>query len=53
MTQLVQGVGGVRDQLAQRDLAILIERVRQDVQELFDLSLKGELLLQVGHSELR
>ena len=50
---LVEGIGGVRDQLAQRDLAILIERVRQDMQELLDLGLKRELLLYVGHGGLR
>ena len=41
---LVERVGGVRDQLADRDLAALVERVRQQVEELLDLGLERELL---------
>ena len=40
---LVEGVGGVRDQLADRDVAALIKRVREQLQELLDLGLEAEL----------
>ena len=38
----VERVRGVRDQLAQEDLAVGVERVRQDVQELLDLGAEGK-----------
>ena len=48
---LVQRVGRVRDQFPQRDLAALIERVRQQMQELLDFGLKREFLFfgGIGH----
>src|SRR5262249_7613057 len=48
--ELIERVGGVRDQLAERDLAVLVQRVRQDVQQLLDLGLKREFLL-FGHDK--
>ncbi len=42
---LVQRIGGVRDQLAEGDLASLVERMRQQVEQLLDLGLKRKLLL--------
>ena len=45
VTHLVECVGRVRDQLAERDLAALVERMREQVEQLFDLGLKGKLLL--------
>ena len=44
MPKLVERIRSIRDQLANRNLAILIQRVRQQVQQLFDLSLKREFL---------
>ena len=41
---LVERVGGVRDQLADRDLPALVKRMRQQVQELLDLGLKRVFL---------
>ena len=44
VAHLVERVGGVGDQLADRDLAALVERVRQQVKELLDLGLEREFL---------
>jgi hypothetical protein len=41
-TQLVAGVGRVRDQLAQEDFLVGIQRVRDEVQQLRDFGLEGE-----------
>ncbi len=43
--QLVAGVGGVGDQLAEEDLLVGIERVGDEVQDLLDLGLEREGLL--------
>ena len=43
--QLVAGVGGVRDQLAQEDLLVRVERVGDEVQDLLDLGLERKGLL--------
>ena len=40
--QLVAGVGGVGDQLAQEDLLVAVQGVHHQVQELFDLGLEAE-----------
>ncbi len=40
--QAVQGVGGVGDQLAQEDLAVGVERVDQDMQQLPDFGAETE-----------
>ncbi len=45
--QLVAGVGGVGDQLAQEDLLVRVQRVGDEVQDLLDLGLEGKGLL--GH----
>jgi hypothetical protein len=37
---LVEGVGGVRDQLAQEDVLMRVERVDHQVQQLADLGLE-------------
>ena len=41
VAQLVAGVGGVGDQLAQEDLAVGVDRVHHQVEEPRDLGLKG------------
>ena len=46
--QLVAGVGRVRDQLAQEDLAVRIQRVDHQVQELLDLGLEAQRLAAGG-----
>ena len=46
--QLVERVGGVRDQLAQEDLLVRVQRVDHEVQQFLDLGLEGERLLG-GH----
>ena len=48
--QLVAGVGGVRDQLAQENLLVAVQGVDHQVQELFDLGLEAERFLGGGHS---
>ena len=45
---LVQGIGSIRDQFADRDLFVLIQRMRQQMQQLLDFGLKRELLFFVG-----
>ncbi len=45
---LVQGIRGVGDQFADRDLFVLIQRMRQQMQQLLNFGLKRELLLVVG-----
>ena len=42
--QLVAGVGGVRDQLAQEDLLVAVQGVDHQVQQLLDLGLEAERL---------
>ena len=39
--QPVERVGGVGDQLAEEDLLVRVERVDDDVEELFRFGLKG------------
>ena len=43
--QLVAGVRRVRDQLAQEDLLVRVQRVGDEVQDLLDLGLEGKGLL--------
>ena len=43
--QPVDGIGGVRDQLAQEDLLVAVQRVDHQVQELHHLGLEAERLL--------
>jgi hypothetical protein len=50
--QLVAGVRGVRDQLAQEDLLVRVQRVGDEVQDLLDLGLEGMGLLGHGWSGL-
>ena len=50
ITQAVAGIGGVRDQLAEEDLLLAVERMRHDIQELRDLGLEAEPFL--GHGPL-
>ena len=53
--QLVAGVGGVRDQLAQEDLLVAVQGVDHQVQQLLDLGLEAEGFLGgggVGHESL-
>ena len=38
--QLVAGVGGVRDHLAEEDLLVRVQRVGDEVQDLLDLGLE-------------
>ena len=38
--QLVAGVRGVRDQLAQEDFLVRVQRMRDEVQDLLDLGLE-------------
>jgi hypothetical protein len=52
MAELVERIGGVRYQLAQGNFRILIQRMRQNMEELFDLGLKRKFLL-IGHGKLR
>ena len=40
--QLVGGVGGVRDQLAQEDLLVAVQGVDHEVQQLLHLGLEAE-----------
>ncbi len=42
--QLVERVGGVRQQLAQEDLLVRVQRVNDDVEELAGLGLEGKCL---------
>ncbi len=44
VAQLVEGVGGVRNQLAQEDVGLRIDRVHHQVQQLGDLGLKWLVL---------
>mmetsp|Transcript_28972 Transcript_28972/g.61126 ORF Transcript_28972/g.61126 Transcript_28972/m.61126 type:complete len:729 (-) Transcript_28972:69-2255(-) len=39
---LVQGIGGVRNQLSEEDLLVAVERVDDQTQKLVDLSLEGK-----------
>jgi len=39
--QLVAGIRSVRHQLAQKDIAVAIQRMNHEVQQLLDLGLKG------------
>jgi hypothetical protein len=39
-TQLVTGIGGIRDQLAQKDLPVRIQRMNHEVQQLLHLGLE-------------
>jgi hypothetical protein len=49
--QLVAGVAGVRDQLAQEDFLVGVQRVGDEVQDLLDFGLEGEgLFLAHGRS---
>jgi hypothetical protein len=48
--QLVAGVRGVRDQLAQEDLLVRVQRVGDEVQDLLDLGLEGVGVLGHGCS---
>jgi hypothetical protein len=41
IAELVAGVGGVRDQLAQEDIGLRIDRMHHQVQQFGDLGLKG------------
>ena len=56
-TQLVVGVRGVRDELAQEDLAVAVERVDHELQELTHLGLEAVLFggggsgRRVGHTK--
>ena len=43
MAQLVERIGGIRDQFAQEDFGMRIERVNDQVQQLIDFSLKFTL----------
>src|SRR6185437_6920835 len=43
--QLVAGVRCVRDQLAQEDLLVRVQRMGDEVQDLLDLGLEGKGLL--------
>ena len=43
VAQLVAGVGGVGDQLAQKDRAVAVERMCDDIQEARHLGLESEL----------
>ena len=45
-TPLVEGVGGIGDQLAQEDLAVGVDRVDHHVEEFFDFGLE---LHMFGH----
>src|SRR3546814_7861782 len=47
--QLVAGVGGVGDQLAQEDLLVRVQRVRHQVQDLGDFGLEGAGFGVRGH----
>ena len=40
--QLVAGVRRIRDQLAQEDLLVRVQRVGDEVQDLLDFGLKGQ-----------
>jgi hypothetical protein len=42
--QLVAGVGGVGDQLAQEDFLVGVQRMRDQVQQLGDFGLEGVFL---------
>ncbi len=44
----VEGIGSIRDQLANRDLFILIQRMRQQMQQLLDLGLKRRIVVYRG-----
>ena len=47
--ELVKSVGGVRDELAEEDLLVRVERVDDQRHKLVDLSLEGERLSLLGH----
>ena len=47
--QLVAGVRRIRDQLAQEDFLVRVERVRDEVQKLGDFGLEGEFAGSAGH----
>jgi hypothetical protein len=44
VAELLEGVGGVGDQLADEDFLLRVERVDDDIEELLDLGLELELL---------
>src|SRR3989344_4436318 len=44
VADLVQSIGSVRDELAQEDLIVRVERVDDEIEQLVDLSLEGERL---------
>ena len=47
--QLVGGVGGVGDQLAQEDLLVAVQGVDHQLEQLLHLGLEAEGFLLVGH----
>ena len=53
VSPLVERVGGVGNELAEGDLVVLIQRVRQDVQELLDFRLEREFLGSRHRGNLR
>gem|GEM_PF-3447075 len=53
IAQLVAGVGGVGDQLAQEDLLVAVERVRDDIEQAADFRLEFVAFLMHGALVLR
>ena len=51
--QLVAGVGGVRDQLAQEDLLVAVQGVDHQVQQLLDFGLEAQCFLGGGFAHVR
>jgi hypothetical protein len=47
--QLVAGVRGIGDQLAQEDLLVAVERVHHQVQQLLHLGLEAQRFLRGSH----
>ena len=52
MPKLIQRIGSVRNQLSQGNLAVLIQRMRENMKKLLDLGLKREFL-RLRHGELQ
>jgi len=47
--QLVAGIRSVRNQFAQEDFLVAVQRVDHQVKQLFDFSLKAQCFLGSGH----
>ena len=52
-TELVQGIGSVRDKLSEEDILVLVERVDDQLHHPVDLGLEGVLLCRVSAASPR